>query len=341
MKNLSLRLLFILSLFAFYSCAGTYQYHVFDQNEYRGATGSINTTDPLHIEEIDGMGWAELRFEFNPEFTIGSYLSTYHLIPGMHTIEIRGGTSSDISSTTIITGPKIFELNIEENHFYKVKYQVVGEPSGFRTLSTLARIFIFDETAKEEVGRIIERKIHSVTAKPPEEDLTSVSLRSSYQALTKEEAKAMVKRFNFHDDFANRTGSGIYHQFESKTLGADKVVIDHTTGLMWHQSGSQESTAKFRITKWMQNLNIKRYAGFSDWRLPTLEEAASLIAHKQLDGSLYSDPVFSEKQTSAWSGDTFADTEYEGKLYSVYFQLGRISWIRCYVCYVRPVRSIK
>ncbi|MCP5007770.1 MAG: hypothetical protein GY941_28110 [Planctomycetes bacterium] len=49
----------------------------------------------------------------------------------------------------------------------------------------------------------------------------------------------MVKKYNFYDRFDNKTGD-FDNDYELKVIGGDKVVIDHATGLMWHQSGSNQ-----------------------------------------------------------------------------------------------------
>ena len=69
----------------------------------------------------------------------------------------------------------------------------------------------------------------------------------------------------------------IQHLYEVKTINDDKVVIDHATGLMWHQSGSERYLAWRRAIRWVEDLNVKAYAGYNDWRMPTLEEAALLL----------------------------------------------------------------
>ena len=62
-----------------------------------------------------------------------------------------------------------------------------------------------------------------------------------------------------------------------KSINGDKVVIDHATGLMWHQSGSTYGLNWEKANRWVRLLNKRGYAQYSDWRLPTIEEAASLL----------------------------------------------------------------
>ena len=60
----------------------------------------------------------------------------------------------------------------------------------------------------------------------------------------------------------------------------DGTVTDLETKLIWKQTDSFQDTSKwnnwFRAKEYIQSLNIEKFAGYSDWRMPTLEEAESL-----------------------------------------------------------------
>ena len=60
----------------------------------------------------------------------------------------------------------------------------------------------------------------------------------------------------------------------------DGTVTDLETKLIWKQTDSFQDTSKwnnwFRAQEYIQSLNIDKFAGYSDWRMPTLEEAESL-----------------------------------------------------------------
>lgn len=104
-----------------------------------------------------------------------------------------------------------------------------------------------------------------------------LNLRSQpIKNLTQAEAGQMIRERNFYDFFM-WPGIGIQHEYEVKTIGSDRVVIDHTTGLMWQQSGSEKNINYKKAKAYIKELNKKRFAGFDDWRLPTLEEAMSLM----------------------------------------------------------------
>jgi hypothetical protein len=85
-------------------------------------------------------------------------------------------------------------------------------------------------------------------------------------------------------------------------------------------------------------LNSWGYAGYHDWRLPTLEEAASLLESSNSNG-LYIDSVFSNKQEWNWTGDEYGSEA----AWSITFGLGSV--YRNDVVDddngVRPVRSRK
>ncbi|MHC4140282.1 MAG: Lcl C-terminal domain-containing protein, partial [Planctomycetota bacterium] len=117
----------------------------------------------------------------------------------------------------------------------------------------------------------------------------------------------------------------------------DKVVIDHATGLMWHQPGSDENIEWEDAQKWVRDLNSRGYSGYRDWRLPTVDEAASLLAPGKSNG-LYIDPVFNNYQEWIWTGDEYGS---EGA-WGVYFGGGLVFWVNfSSEFYVRPVRSGK
>ena len=98
-----------------------------------------------------------------------------------------------------------------------------------------------------------------------------------------------------------------------------KVVIDHATARMWQQSGSPQSIIYTDAEKYIQELNQKKFAGYDDWRLPTLEEAMSLMEASKKNGDLYIDPAFDKTQSWIWT----ADKSSAGVAWVVHFSLGR------------------
>lgn len=60
----------------------------------------------------------------------------------------------------------------------------------------------------------------------------------------------------------------------------DGTVTDHMEGLMWKQTDAFQDTSKwmnwYKARDYIIELNINKFAGYDDWRFPTLEEAENL-----------------------------------------------------------------
>ncbi|MGD2085779.1 MAG: caspase family protein [Candidatus Aminicenantes bacterium] len=176
---------------------------------------------------------------------------------------------------------------------------------------------------------IVDPKLGKIPINP-------IFIRSTYKILNEDEFKSMVNKYRFFDNYLNKSGN-FFNQYELKVIYSDKVVIDHETGLMWHQSGSWDKIRYKEAKEWINKLNQKGYAGYTDWRLPTLEEAASLLESNKMNGKLYVDPIFSEKQQMMWTGDLYYRNGY---VWGIDFSNGEI-WYFGHHSFVRPVRSME
>jgi hypothetical protein len=156
-------------------------------------------------------------------------------------------------------------------------------------------------------------------------------LRSQYKVLSEDDVKSMLKARGFYDRRWHRSG-GFPNRFELKTVGEDKIVIDRAANLTWHQSGSERPIIFEDVKPWLEVLNRGRYAGYSDWRLPTLEEALTLMEKKPVD-RFHIDPLFSKQQYSIWSGDYYTEV----RVWGVGFNYGRYS--RC--SWEKPILSAR
>ena len=173
----------------------------------------------------------------------------------------------------------------------------------------------------------------------------SITLRSHYKSLTASQVQSMpnvsIRKktvLGFHGH------STINHDYNPKVIKGDKVVVDNATGLMWHQNGSDDKMDGYEAQKWIKKLNKGSwlnkggYAGYCDWRLPTVEEAASLLESNKRRNGLYIDPIFSKKQEWIWTGDRYGSEA----AWHVYFYNGIVNWSYIdFSYYVRPVRSVE
>lgn len=161
-------------------------------------------------------------------------------------------------------------------------------------------------------------------------------LRSQPASLSSDEVKAMIKKCDFFDIRWNKKGNLLPNQFKIQTLRGDKVVLDHTAGLMWQQGGSEYTTFE-EAKRWMEKLNSNGCAGFHDWRLPTLEEAMSLM-ERDRKSYLYINNVFDKKQIRIWTSDLVKGASWP---WVVYFNFGRHGQDAfCTKYFVRAVRSV-
>ncbi len=171
----------------------------------------------------------------------------------------------------------------------------------------------------------------------------TVELRSSYERLSLAHVQAMknmsireTTQVGFHGH------STIKHVYEPKIVNGNVVIVDHSTGLMWQQSGSRDYMKWDKAEGWVDELNSQSYAGYTDWRLPTIEEAATLLEPFKLRDDLYIGPVFDKAQYYIWTSD-YGSFYGMNAAWGVGFDYGGVHWgsIKYDIGYVRPVRTDK
>ncbi len=115
------------------------------------------------------------------------------------------------------------------------------------------------------------------------------------------------------------------------------VVFDKATGLMWQQSVSEYSMSFLSAQKYVQQLNNSKFAGYDDWRLPSIEESMTLLEPQKPDGAIYFvDPIF-DKESVFWSA-----TKKLESVWVVYFNQGEVKWLSYdSKTYVRAVRTMQ
>lgn len=116
------------------------------------------------------------------------------------------------------------------------------------------------------------------------------------------------------------------------------TISDLATGRTWQQAGSAYPMTWHQAWTYVDRLNQNQFAGCNDWRLPTVDELASLVTRTPHQEDFCIEPVFDRTQKWLWSSDrrSFAAAWY------VSIDLGFVSWqdFTCYY-YVRAVCSEK
>ena len=93
---------------------------------------------------------------------------------------------------------------------------------------------------------------------------------------------------------------------------------------MWQHQGS-ETVLPYRVAEmYVEDLNQDRYGGFSDWRVPTLEEVASLISPAGNDKGLFIDQAFDPVQIEVWASDKVPPSDLFSGNWYVNFRVGGI-----------------
>jgi hypothetical protein len=152
-----------------------------------------------------------------------------------------------------------------------------------------------------------------------------VTLRAKPQEkLTIDYIKYMVKRYDFFDNNWNISGS-----FENDLVdNGDGTVTDRATGLMWQKEGFSSSKRRNRAISYIIELNKDQFAKYSDWRLPTVEELASLSRRQRTNG-MHIDPLFETNQKRCWSSDKAPDNLITARpipvIWIVNFEDGKIT----------------
>lgn len=128
---------------------------------------------------------------------------------------------------------------------------------------------------------------------------TILHVRSAPTKVKYVDIEQVVKIKNFFDKEINEKGS-ITNDFIDND---DGTITDRATGLMWEKNGSGKELSYKQAKAYVNGLNESKFAGYGDWRFPTIEELYTILAIKQYDGR-YCYPIFECHSPLFWSGDT-------------------------------------
>jgi hypothetical protein len=139
---------------------------------------------------------------------------------------------------------------------------------------------------------------------PPPPALPILQLRSQPQInFSSDDVQKMIKERGFYDAYKNENGKGARHEYDAIERQGQKLVVDQATGLTWQKSGSEKYMTFAEAEEYIRELKREKYAGHDDWRLPTLEEAMSLMEPTKKNGDLYIDPIFDKTHRYIWTAD--------------------------------------
>jgi|GEM_PF-1806516 len=182
---------------------------------------------------------------------------------------------------------------------------------------------------------------HKPETAPPAPPPEPVSLRHQPRDLSEERVKTLLMENDFYatcwtynGDFCNPNG-----EFENSYRdNGDGTVTDRRTGLMWQRDGSPGVVDWNEAGEYVEKLNQERFAGHDDWRLPTVEELASLMERSWMNDDLFLAPVFSAALKYCWSADTRGvERAWKGNFHLGFF----LDFPMSDLSGVRAVRSVR
>ncbi|MBM9520464.1 DUF1566 domain-containing protein [Desulforhopalus vacuolatus] len=182
--------------------------------------------------------------------------------------------------------------------------------------------------SEEGVSDLVKPIVETVDIEemgPPLPDASSVQLQgevvtlpSAAQIINDEDIAGVIRKGNFFDRELNPEG-----RFENLFVAGEspEVAVDLRTGLMWEREGQDiHSIRTMRLN--LERVNKEAFAGFSDWRLPSMEEALSLLEPERNMKGLYLHPCFHKMEAFVFVNAT----RKPGGYWFVDFKQGRAFW---------------
>ncbi len=147
---------------------------------------------------------------------------------------------------------------------------------------------------------------------------TVMRFRSEPAHFVEGELPAIVKAHNFYDAKLNPQG-----EFQNSLVdnGDGLTVTDLASGIMWQREGLDICSNR-KMQKNIEQVNKESLAGHSDWRLPTAEEALSLLNREASEKEIHIHRCFSKAQPFVF----LVDQRIPGGCWFADFKQGNIYW---------------
>ena len=119
----------------------------------------------------------------------------------------------------------------------------------------------------------------------------TVSLPAAQAVLSDDQVAEAIKKWDFFDSKINPEGSFQTHLRDN----GRHTLVDQRCGLMWQRGGIDICSLR-TMNRMIAALNKDGFAGYHDWRLPTLEEAMSLLEPAMNEKGIHLNSNFSREQ---------------------------------------------
>jgi len=155
-----------------------------------------------------------------------------------------------------------------------------------------------------------------------------VHLRDEPATISLTYLKDLIRQKGFHHPFDGSEEGlpggwiGTFrHSYEARTIKDFPAVLDHATGLMWQRGGSHESiwfgVDQQGPSDYVKDLNQQKAAGYSDWRLPTVEELGSLLEPIGINEGKFIHTLFDPAQWECGTSDHIIKQGEMGQVFVV------------------------
>lgn len=170
-------------------------------------------------------------------------------------------------------------------------------------------------------GKTTQDRVAAIPKEAAEAKHRRITLRNTPdQNFSESNLYKMIKDHNFFSKFQNPTGNFLNDFVDN----GDGTITDRVTGIMWQKGGSQSELKFDATTEYVRELNEKRFGGYTNWRLPTIEELCSLLEPSQNKRGQHIDEVFAGNVSACWSSDLKTMVSSITGAYVAYFGKGDV-----------------
>ena len=138
------------------------------------------------------------------------------------------------------------------------------------------------------------------------------------RVISEAEIPSIIKKYDFFESSYNPKGT---FRCQLIQTAENNSALDLATGIRWQFAGSDINSLR-RLQSWIKEINQKKLDGYEDWRLPTVEEALSLLKGEKGNHGSYIHPCFDSKQGFIFT----ADRRKPGGYWFVDFRQARVYW---------------
>lgn len=173
-----------------------------------------------------------------------------------------------------------FEKCMIPSKFEKMPFVDLFESNGYEELVDLLK------KGMEQQGRIFTPHIRS----------------KSRNDLSIYDAMRLIRIKGFFNKEWNGNIDGFDNDCEFEVRQGEKIIIEKVTGRIWQRYTSNKFMEADGAIEHIEHLNKVEFAGYKDWRLPSLDEALTLMK-KQTEKDFYIHPGVHDRQNWILTAD--------------------------------------